>query len=338
MISLDPQLIDNHEHSKTRGIIVMDTSSLLPLVVPYGDGSGNHYTRLLDYLSKNGYEIHIPELVAFEASRMLRNGTHTNYFFGKPASSDKAVYKKAYQFLHDVARGDYPNIHIVPTPDALLAPSQGAALMRELWQAYNDNSMRKGRELCIQLDGMKGKHAGEIAAVEYIHSIHPDQPIFFLSNTRTVSNEVVHYEQSEHRRVSRLNVSGLLEGLRHKRLLRHIGLTHDRSAEQIGDDIVAQLKKCGLTDALPLPAPIDCSYYGDQSNNYPFIHSLHGLNRKPALPGSATNGSSPEAAENGSAASGVSQMDRFKARYGGDWRAAAARNRNGSHSSEEPKR
>jgi hypothetical protein len=322
-----------HARHKQRGIIVLDTSALLQLLAPYPDGNE---PRWLEYLANKGYEIHIPEMVAFEAGHTLRDGTHTNYFFEKPADADKLIYKKAYRFLHKVANDHYPNIQIVPTPGPLIAPSKGAELMRALWDARASESKWKGRQIAVELDGMRGNHLGEIAAGEYIHSIYPEQQIYFLSNNRSAGNEIVHFQQSRDRQVCRLNVTGVIRGLSRHKLLPDVGLDNKLTVEQIGADILAQLKKCGLNDIAEVQPPIDCSYYGERDNNYPFSHSLHGLTRKPVQSGQANGTSSDPVLD--AETTGVSRADIFNARYGGDWRMAAARRRNGTHPPDEPKR
>jgi hypothetical protein len=92
----------------TRGIIIVDTSALYYMAMPLNKLKGDYLSdtakqylteqkykgidanvNLLDaltFLSENGYEIIIPEMVAFECSGIIRNGDCSDRFFSKGSS------------------------------------------------------------------------------------------------------------------------------------------------------------------------------------------------------------------------------------------------------------
>lgn len=95
-----------------RGIIVVDTCSLFSLA---GEAQqGKHYFDILTFLSEHGYKILIPDMVAFEASQALPNGSNVGKYFQR---KDNRYHSALVKFIEDVAKKKYPNIYITSTPE-----------------------------------------------------------------------------------------------------------------------------------------------------------------------------------------------------------------------------
>ena len=85
------EFLTTSNSKKPRGIIVIDTSALVNLCTPVPEQfvmktglSLKHPPQFADalfYLAQQGFEIHIPEIVANEAGQYLRDGNSFSHLF-----------------------------------------------------------------------------------------------------------------------------------------------------------------------------------------------------------------------------------------------------------------
>jgi len=175
----------------TRGIIIVDTSALLRMVVPLakefkaGVGDAKRETNLcgiLLFLARNGYEIVIPEMVALE-SQIARNGTSPNDFFTD--STDRvSSFVRVRAFLKNVPRLS-GSIYIAPPFEQ--DNSASAQYAREMWSVLkNGGSNTQKRKTIIRINQSHPapikKNYGDEAACQFVRFMEkPDVPVYYLS-------------------------------------------------------------------------------------------------------------------------------------------------------------
>jgi len=94
---------------KERGIIIVDACSLMALSGK--TPNGGHFYDILPFLAKNGYEVMIPDMVAFEVEEVLADGTSLASYFKNGKRHDGEMRA----FLEHVAKDHHPGLSIVPT-------------------------------------------------------------------------------------------------------------------------------------------------------------------------------------------------------------------------------
>jgi hypothetical protein len=208
-----------------RGVIVVDTGSLIKLSAVFPHYSFTDSKRpekplfeLLTFLSKHGYEVIIPEVVAHECDGFMRNyKTVEDYIGVKPRwVPEVAAFIRTIPSLIKTGH----NIHIEPPPPE--DESQGARLMRTLHEiAIKDTLSDKEKYHKSQAAYMRlpnKKHRGDIAAKHMIASFKkPCPPIYYMTEDQGAWNDVA--ALSEHLPVSRINTLGLYKAFAENALL-----------------------------------------------------------------------------------------------------------------------
>lgn len=236
----------NHEPNlpPCRGVIVVDASSLLRLVPPLdkhflvGQGHQKNWingkwgdrVRMSDgllWLAKNGYEVIIPEMVAFECGTFLNDGQP---ILGRFPKINKKKYepKLAKDFFQQVkaleAQG-YP-IHIATASED--DKSTSAKYLREFHSLLNQENEIGEKRLeervgaFFWIGGDRGKHAGDTAVLEYIKHKTGDAPIFCLSGDIDLLNKAS--DSNTGLVVNRLSEMGFYEALKKTGMLGYLGI------------------------------------------------------------------------------------------------------------------
>ena len=174
----------------TRGIIIVDTSALLRMVVPLakefkaGVADAKREINLcgiLLFLARNGYEIVIPEMVALE-SQIARNGASPNDFF--TGDDRNGPFARVRAFLRNVPRLS-GSIHIAPPFEQ--DNSASAQYAREIWNVLkNGGSNTEKRKAIIRINQNHPppvkKNYGDEAACQFVRFMEkPDVPVYYLS-------------------------------------------------------------------------------------------------------------------------------------------------------------
>lgn len=229
-----------------RGTIIVDASALVVMSLPLSNefltndaiaqkiaGGANLkeicLIDMLKLLARHGYEILIPEMVAYESAGILRDGKSINDYF--PRDAVTLLKKPGVDFLKEVGNNFYPNIKIVAPPEQ--DSSKPASYIRELFRIHNQTSSAydKRREI-VALEG-RTNHYGDIAAYEFIaHMPLSAVPIFYLSDDKGALKKMANLLPAHD--VNLISSSGLYEALRKKSgLLPTIGITDEHAYQAL---------------------------------------------------------------------------------------------------------
>jgi hypothetical protein len=245
----------NHESTipTCRGVIVVDASSLLRLVPPLNkhflvgqghqkswiNGKWDDRVRMSDgllWLAKNGYEVIIPEMVAFECGTFLNDGQP---ILGRFPKINKKKYepKLAKDFFQQVkaleAQG-YP-IHIVTASED--DKSTSAKYLREFHSLLNQENEIGEKRLeervgaFFWIGGDRGKHAGDTAVLEYIKHKKGNAPIFCLSGDIDLLNKAS--DSNAGLVVNRLSEMAFYEAIKKAGMLGYLGIKSNVSTADI---------------------------------------------------------------------------------------------------------
>lgn len=268
-----------------RGIIIVDSSALLSLCLPIDEkfrcstpskyaGEVPRYVDMLVMLSQHGYDIIIPEMVAFESGRVLRDGlTFRN---GIPLSPLKQLAK---HFLEKVGQDEYPNIHIQP-PGA--AQTKAAEFIKKMWRSARQMPLREGRTVITQLMQQDRVDFGEMAAADLIRYDYKksEAPIFYLSTDKEAFSRVFNAANMLGRVVGKVNLAGMIAAIKNNYLSQDVGLANcdtDRIIISIFDDTYRLNNKVNVHIHYPSKVIIDSSKpYGTNSDFF-FRNSLRGI-------------------------------------------------------------
>lgn len=232
---------------KKRGIIIVNYDVLENLGVKiknsfktHRDGIdsgiiGKRYLKVLLFLADNGFEIVIPEEVAFKSGFVLRSGKCTDDYF----SHSRADKKARSTFLKDVVSGRFPNIHIVRTlPEDGYNPYQALEDLINSCEGKIDTNLRRSIDAIQQ-------HTGESQAFEGVkRALHarakkPTKdrvPLFVLSEDLNFLGDLCHQPDMN---FSILNTYGLMEALDMYELHTHpqIGIKGEYYAKDLVMDM-----------------------------------------------------------------------------------------------------
>ncbi|MDD4616259.1 MAG: hypothetical protein PHW76_03970 [Alphaproteobacteria bacterium] len=173
------------EQNEPLGILVVDTNTLFGLSALYPDACPENPPRplfeVLSFLGKNGFKVVVPEMVAFEAGRLLRDGSSIDMYFDSPLKN-RPFAKPVASFLQEAVIDGSVIIAPLPNADAS-APARFLKSMFEVHSSENISSSEKRDKLIqIMADFKARDNFGEIAAHRYITAIeNSSAPVFYLS-------------------------------------------------------------------------------------------------------------------------------------------------------------
>lgn len=223
----------------SRGVIVVDACSLLTLACPLPK---EFYTRrgleknraisladTLLFLSHQGFAVVIPEMVAYECGRIVRDGSSVNNHLGDVRQTP--LFANASSFLAEIP-SYHGNIKIMPAPDDDASPP--AAFMRRIWKIINTTTKRrkihyKFQALQQEVTKETKKDYGEMAALNLIGkgfgSINAS--VFFLTDDRAAQ------AAATAQGISTLNSSELIGTWQQREMLPLIGVKRELAAQQL---------------------------------------------------------------------------------------------------------
>jgi hypothetical protein len=218
----------------TRAIIIADTSAIWRLSVELPDKfktiearrNNDEITlcKILPFLAQNGYEIIIPEMVAFEAG-VARNGVALDDFFdGEKAQSHAILRMRAFYRRISSFPG---SIYIAPPPAQDNSPA--AAFARAVWKVITSNEHPAAKVSYFvalnKIHTTQGrKNYGDVAAAQFVRFMKkPSLPIFYLSEDLEAAITLSDIRADVN--VIQLRISGLYNGMRNNGLLQAVGLT-----------------------------------------------------------------------------------------------------------------
>jgi len=309
--------------SVIRGSVIVDacTLSLLSCDIPskhrLAGGSGRHallhnYLEILPFLSRHGYEILIPAMVAFEAARTLPNGINIallgdNY---NPKASLKA-------FMKEVFCGQHPNIKIVSDPDNPL--EQGLYKLAESIASQQSLEKSSGCRSDSRVSPDKWKNAIRGKIQHYLRFLTEgagdlvieglacrDHGSFVLSDDHKLRNNCSS-------KAGILNTGGLLLGLQNQQLLPFLGI--NASAREIFTYVQEQEMD---SEYQLVKSLIDNGSLAGSRNDYAFQGALSGLAGELMHDEASLKSADTVTADNPNAAS--ARIDKFRARYP-QWRS-----------------
>ncbi len=183
---------------------------------------------MLTFLSKHGYEVVIPEMVAYESGWFMRNYKSVWDYIGRTSQWVPEVSEFIRAIPSLIKTGH--NIHIEPPhpEDA----SEGAKLMRKLDEIATDDTLSdrtkyyKSEEAYYRFK--EKKHRGDVAAEHLIASFKkPCPPVYYLTDDEGAWNNIA--PLSARLPVSRLNTLGLYEAFETNLLLPEVDIAAKRT-------------------------------------------------------------------------------------------------------------
>ena len=224
------------------GIIVVDTCALWDLSVQlpagFNTGENREPKRLVDaliYLSNHGFEVIIPEMVAYESGGFIRDGrSDGDYFTINRLHGHSLVSEPMGQILEAQHHGANT---IVPLPAK--SQSDEAVFLNGINKIIdgNGNDKFKRHELLNWYKEYNpGKHAGERAACQTINALPKElhSTIFFLSHDQEAQKLIA--EQCKNHEINLLGVVGFYNALLKNDMLKNIGLSNVPS-QDVADSI-----------------------------------------------------------------------------------------------------
>jgi hypothetical protein len=219
----------------TRGIIIADTSAIWRLSVELPDKFKTTEARrnaeeitlcaILPFLAQNGYEIIIPEMVAFEAG-VARNGVALDDFFnGEKAHSHAILRMRAFYRRISSFPG---SIYIAPPPAQDNSPA--AAFARAVWRVITSNEHPASKVSFFvalnKLHTTQGrKNYGDVAAGQFVRFMNkPSVPVFYLSEDLEAAITLSAIRSDVD--VIQLRICGLYDGMRDNGLLQAVGVAN----------------------------------------------------------------------------------------------------------------
>lgn len=322
--------------NKKRGIIIVDSSALFKLCLPVDhvhlirkpiSDEKPVYADVLRFLGNHGYEIIIPEMVAYQCSQVLHDGLKYNN--GIPNSRGcKPHTLDAYlaDLFADIASGRFPGAKIVaPQPHD---NSGAASFMRKIWHA--SRQQREGRDATAERKAVmelanlhketNTKGYNTQAAIDLVKSMKDlREPIFYLSDNAHSLQEV--YSAGTNGKVGKLNLRGLIVAMDRAKLLGCVNINSVDGTMPLVDDMLQQHAYLSRSHNQELKIssaiiPILDSNYANGESNYPFLESLKGIRREVEEARSAEKRLDQEISRKAPAQNPASRFtEKFKGRY-----------------------
>jgi hypothetical protein len=130
-----------------------------------------HYLGFLEFLSKNGFHIVIPEMVSVETGSVLKCGTDMIKYANLPKEERPRLYDTLLvKLLQKVAKNKYPNIEIVATKGQKQEDAEtpeGYVKLLEGVKKYKPASPEAHKEM-NSIRKLVTKNFGEKAIINYI--------------------------------------------------------------------------------------------------------------------------------------------------------------------------
>jgi hypothetical protein len=291
--STDTSLANNPAQQKSRGTILVDANVFFNLYAavdskfrPSATQSKlRRYIDGLKFLSHQGYDILIPEMVAFETENVISTGDDVDRYFRRSDDTRDKVYRgDMKKFFKDVAKGErYPNIHIIPTEE----PYEAAAFLKRVHDIISRNP-RPSPQATRQLVSLQRKQRDDFgdqaieALLEHDEIRTHHQPFFILSDDHEVENNAAKYPD-----VNIVNTRGFIDACIRSGLWEGFGLVKGVTSEQVMESIGEQnelatgIKNLGYRANIDLTAGDYSHRYilhdGKSSDAHPLTSSLRGL-------------------------------------------------------------
>jgi hypothetical protein len=189
------------------------------------------FLELLHFLGRNGFSLRVPEMVAYEAAQILRDGLSLNRFF---KSQNVKFGELPLADFFRPNQGDAFDMAIVPPTAQDQTPA--ASVVRRLWRiSQTGDTIYHKRSIMSQISREERSHFGERAAIRLMNDLKKTGiPIFFLSEDNSALNEA--YENGHHI----LTVRNFIEAISEARILPKMGLP-----EYTKEELLIKLKEWG---------------------------------------------------------------------------------------------
>jgi hypothetical protein len=279
---------------KVRGTILVDANIFYNLYAAVDSAfrpSGSTQAKLrryidgLKFLSHHGYDILIPEMVAYETENVISTGDDVDRYFRRSDDTRDKVYRADMKkFFKDVAKGKkYPNIQMIPTDE----PYEAAAFLQRVHEIIARNprpSAQATRQLVSiqrrQRDDFGDRAIEAILGHDEIRTYH--QPFFILSDDHEVETNSAKYPD-----VNIVNTRGFIDAFIRSGLWEGLGLAGGVTSEQVMQSIGEQnelatgIKNLGFRANIDMTAGDYTHRYirhdGKASEAHPLTSSLRGL-------------------------------------------------------------
>lgn len=216
----------------TRGTIVVDNSSLYLLHGETSkgfkaDGTRWRFYDILPFLAEHGFRVIIPDVVAFEAERVLASGEAINDAFTRNRTPQ--YRPELEKFLIDIAGGKYPNVLMPICQGPRPVKKAMTALQKALYrhQRGDNNSLTRiirVQSLMRHAIDRKGIEFGDEAIESIIGGESPliikDRPVFVLSDDIKFFKKIAHKENWAN--VGFLTTWGLFDALTESGVFKRI--------------------------------------------------------------------------------------------------------------------
>lgn len=237
---------------QARGVIVVDTGILIDMECKVNSRFMTDPSRMATYLdmlpilAKHGYQIVIPESVAYEAAQVLIDGTNLlDYFYivDKPKWEHKALVA----FLQAAAKGEYPNVSIVATtePPEITNYLERIKTTAATLKTISDHQSPAYRGVLDYLKGLQRQHkqfdmdkAMESAVDGYMPTASA-VPVFVLSTDQEAVTKIA----QKHPRIGVLSINGMIKAIQKYGAARLFGIDETVDTRTMSFDMEGQLLK-----------------------------------------------------------------------------------------------
>lgn len=273
-----------HSPIHPRGRIVVDTCALMDLGVEADerlqDGADRnritYYYQTLIALAAQGFEIVIPEAVAYEAARTLKGGHCLGDYF----DSDSHCSPDMARFMREVAHGQHKNISIRETE----GPEDVVKFLKKLHRIVESHDTFEEKQYRIRsLERGKKKRAqyGDLAIKNYLADLDKSpyrgqQDAYLLSSDGPLLKNMTSMNNPH---LCLLNMRGYIEALAESGLCAGLGFN---SAPNLAQDIYEKdisvkrpsRNKSDVADKTAIDR--SCAENINEPQR-PFARALHGL-------------------------------------------------------------
>ena len=228
-----------HGLDPEHGLIIIDNTFASKMVEPIDpkyltskpmdDTQAKCWIDGLVPLAKHGFSVRIPEMVAFEAARMIHDGTTTSAVFQRKGK-DKAIRKvkeNARLWLSRIVDRKFDDADIKIEPPDASAQSPAAAFIDAIHRQINDldsainkhNRNKRLEDFGRFLQETDTKNFGDMAALDIIMSLPRDwtKPVFYFTDDDGAFAEVK--KARGDLQICQVNNTGYLETLKQNNLL-----------------------------------------------------------------------------------------------------------------------
>jgi hypothetical protein len=261
-----------------RGIIVVDTSTLLHLCVPLSQGCMTKEASKkgkpvcladgLKWLASHGYEVIIPEMVANECGGFMRDGASIRDYSPNVIDLWHSLTK---DFFHSI-----PNTAIQIMPASPHDTSLGARYLNENYSIHRNPHWDAPTKLqhfaSANIRYGKKMHRGDKAAYEIIKGLGTcTAPIFYLTEDHGAWDAITKLD--ERASINRINLSGLHSALEQNRVLPEFGIK-DIPVDKLNAFTGYHLSKAIKHKSYFKINPTDEGLEVGKNNQHPFLTDL----------------------------------------------------------------